>query len=60
MSLGKYSKFAVAIGGVFSALGQMLADGAIESSEIGLVCSMVAAAILVFVVPNAQFSQGSK
>lgn len=60
MSLGKYSKFAVAIGGVFSALGQMLADGSIESSEIGLVCSMVAAAILVFVVPNAKASEGSE
>ncbi len=58
MSLGKYSKFAVAVGGVFSAVGQMLADGAINTSEIGLVCSMVAAAILVFVVPNAQASEG--
>ena len=58
MSLGKYSKVAVAVGGVFSAVGQMLADGAINTSEIGLVCSMVAAAILVFVVPNAQASEG--
>jgi len=59
MSLGKYSKFAVAIGGVLSSLGQMLADGSISSSEIGLVCSMVAAAVLVFVVPNASASEGS-
>ena len=58
MSLGRYSKFAVAIGGVLSALGQMLADGAIDTQEIGLVCSMIAAAVLVFVVPNASASEG--
>jgi hypothetical protein len=58
MSLGRYSKFAVAIGGVLSLLGQVLSDGAVSTDEIGLLVSAIAAAVLVFVVPNASQTEG--
>jgi hypothetical protein len=57
IQLGKYSKFAVSLGGLFAVLGQMLSDGAISTEEIGQLCSVLAAAILVYVVPNAAKSQ---
>ena len=59
MSLGKYSKFAVAVGGVFSVVGQILSDGTVSTSEIGILASAIAAAVLVFVVPNAKGSEAS-
>ncbi len=58
MSLGRYSKFAVAVGGVLSLTGQILSDGAVSTDEIGLFVSAVAAALLVFVVPNASQTEG--
>lgn len=56
MSLGHFSKFAVALGGFFGVLAQVLADGTITSQDIGLLAASASAAILVFVVPNAKAS----
>ncbi len=53
MSLGRYSKFAVAIGGFLSVVANVVSDGAISTDEIGLLAASLSAAILVFVVPNA-------
>ena len=57
MSLGRYSKFAFAIGGVLGVIANVISDGAVSSEEIGAVVSAISAAILVFVVPNAAASE---
>ena len=58
MSLGRYSKFAVALGGFLGAASQVLADGAVSSQDIGVLAASLSAAILVLVVPNAKASEG--
>lgn len=58
MSLGRYSKFAVAIGGVLGVVANVLGDGSVSTAEIGMLASSISAAILVFVVPNAAQTEG--
>lgn len=60
MSLGKYSKCAVAIGGFLGVLANVLSDGAVSTDEIGMLAASLSAAILVFVVPNAKASEAHK
>lgn len=58
MNLGRYSKFAVAVGAVATVVGQVLADGVISPAEIGLLTSTISGALLVYVVPNAVATEG--
>ena len=50
--MSKARKALVAVAGVLAVLGQVLADGAIDSSETGLLLTSIATAVGVYLFPN--------
>ena len=50
--MSRVRKALVAVAGVLAVLGQVLADGAIDSSETGLLLTSIATAVGVYLFPN--------
>ena len=57
MKFAEVRKAAVAVAGVFTALGVVLADGQVSITEVGVLATAVAAAFGVWRVPNDKPSE---